>query len=107
MSGAGESFHSPTTRDFLADAVAGASAGLYCYFFVLYCFLGGVVGFEFCAKVWEFGVQFEGYQGFSWFFIVVVLLGAIAAIFVCPLDVIKTRLQVHGLPQVSQASRRG
>lgn len=51
MSGAGESFHSPTTRDFLADAVAGASAGLYCYFFVLYCFLGGVVGFEFCAKV--------------------------------------------------------
>ncbi|XP_044479900.1 nicotinamide adenine dinucleotide transporter 2, mitochondrial-like isoform X1 [Mangifera indica] len=59
MSGAGESFHSPTTRDLLADAVAGASAG------------------------------------------------AIAAIFVCPLDVIKTRLQVHGLPQGSQTSRRG
>lgn len=25
----------------------------------------------------------------------------------CPLDVIKTRLQVHGLPQVSQSARQG
>lgn len=33
--------------------------------------------------------------------------GVIAAAFVCPLDVIKTRFQVHGLPQLPNGSVKG
>ncbi|KAL8259145.1 hypothetical protein R6Q59_027098 [Mikania micrantha] len=33
--------------------------------------------------------------------------GVIAATFVCPLDVIKTRFQVHGLPQINGGTMRG
>ncbi|KAI4349701.1 hypothetical protein L6164_010263 [Bauhinia variegata] len=33
--------------------------------------------------------------------------GVIAATFVCPLDIIKTRFQVHGLPQLASGSAKG
>ncbi|TXG63354.1 hypothetical protein EZV62_010348 [Acer yangbiense] len=35
------------------------------------------------------------------------VLGVIAATFVCPLDVIKTRLQVHGLPKLANGNVKG
>jgi hypothetical protein len=35
------------------------------------------------------------------------LIGVVAATFVCPLDVIKTRFQVHGLPKLGDANIKG
>lgn len=34
-------------------------------------------------------------------------VGVIAATFVCPLDVIKTRFQVHGLPNFANGNAKG
>lgn len=75
--------HSPSPRGLLCNAGAGAAAG----------------GFFDCMNWSIFRVVEEISLNIR-----VESSGVLAATFVCPLDVIKTRFQVHGLPKLNTST---
>lgn len=82
--------HLPNTRGALCNAGAGAAAGMWKRSVFLICFSRILL------------IRSDWIEFIFW-----VVLGAIAATFVCPLDVIKTRFQVHGLPKLANGSVKG
>lgn len=109
--------HGPSPKGLLCNAGAGAAAGASDFFSrSVFVWFPKKVEESNNERMWKFSVllgqnveslNFSFCCLFSVWKILGFGAGVIAATFVCPLDVIKTRLQVHGLPQLGNGTIKG